>query len=277
MPSVNAGTSTSSTVTTNSSLQPPRTRYERDMDGLVESLGICAKELIKSHFSPVDGADLMWEMPKKTWEHLKRHYEYDWLRPGFCRTEHFLGSNISFMGSHVVFDENRKNIAIKATRNKWAYGPLPDISTEDIKVSTIEILPAKISHIVELPYNPLYFIGGLQIHVKSRVNTPITVTDSERKAIETLRDMITEEEYRRYIKYGFILVRGASGAVYQISRSEQHTKVWVNGKVVEEVCVRISDKSIPPTDNVIAFKAVIESDEESFKKMGNLYTFKKAA
>jgi hypothetical protein len=89
--------------------------------------------------------------------------------------------------------------------------------------------------------------------------------------------VISEEEFRRYIRYGFILVRGASGDIYQVFRNRSHTRVWRGGKVVEEVCVRIRDRKIPATDNVVAFKTAIEADEGAFKKMGNVYKMARAA
>ncbi len=83
--------------------------------------------------------------------------------------------------------------------------------------------------------------------------------------------MITEIEFRKYMKHGFLLVKGLSGRVYQIFRDKDHTKVWENGKVVEEVCVRIRNLSVPPTDNVIAFRTMILCSENDFKKLGNVY------
>lgn len=94
--------------------------------------------------------------------------------------------------------------------------------------------------------------------------------ENEQTAIETLREMITEKDFRKYIKYGFLLVRGESGAIYQIFRDNWHTKVWKSGKMVEEICVRLK-RGVPPTDNIIAFKTLIESSEEDFKKLGNVY------
>jgi hypothetical protein len=88
--------------------------------------------------------------------------------------------------------------------------------------------------------------------------------------------MITELEFRKYINYGFLSVRGRSGRVYQIFRNQSHTKVWKGDKLVEEVCVRIRE-SVPPTDNVIAFKAIVEADEEEFHKIGNVYKMEKVA
>lgn len=121
---------------------------------------------------------------------------------------------------------------------------------------------------------------NLTVQVKSRAEAEAlkNVSQSELIAIETLREMISEEAFRKYIKYGFILVKGQDGKVYQIYRSRAHTRVWQGGKIIEEICVRIkSDVAAPPTDNVIAFKTMIEADEQEFRKMGNVYKMRTAA
>lgn len=95
--------------------------------------------------------------------------------------------------------------------------------------------------------------------------------DNERVAIETLREMITEEQLRKYLRYGFILVKGRSGDTYQVFRNRDHTRVWRGGRLIKEVCVTLRDKSVPPTDKVIACKTMIEVDEESYQKAANVY------
>jgi len=97
-------------------------------------------------------------------------------------------------------------------------------------------------------------------------------------ALETLREMVTEEDFRRYLKYGFVAVSGRSGDVYQVFRDKSHTKVWRQGKVIEEICIRLtSGWGTPRTDDVVAFVAMIRADEESFKKAGNVYRVSEAA
>ena len=119
---------------------------------------------------------------------------------------------------------------------------------------------------------------NLTFIVKSRAIEPFFHESiEENRAINTLREMITETEFRRYIKYGFILVKASSGFTYQIFRNRSHTKVWQNGKLIKEICVRIKDSQIPPTDNVIAFKTIIEMNEAEFCEIGNVYKFEKAA
>jgi len=116
-----------------------------------------------------------------------------------------------------------------------------------------------------------------QVMIKSRAQLFEAHSKNEWVALDSLREMISETDIRKYLKYGFVLVRGASGDTYQIFRSGSHTKVWRGGKVVEEICVRIRDLSVPQTDNVIAFKTMIEADEEEFKKLGNVYKMDKRA
>lgn len=116
----------------------------------------------------------------------------------------------------------------------------------------------------------------LTIIVKSRAQSLTSIPDNEWVAMQTLREMITEAEYRKYVKDGFITVRGQSGKVYQVFRNRSHTKVYYQGELVEEICVRLRGGT-PPTDNVIAFKTMIEVDEESFAALGNRYNMRRAA
>lgn len=115
--------------------------------------------------------------------------------------------------------------------------------------------------------------SNLIIDVKSRSDAAQYPgeTEPERRALETLREVVTEAEFRKYLRYGFVLVKGESGKTYQVFKNKSHCRVWLNGKLIEEVCVRIKDKEVPLTDNVIAFKTMIEASEADFKKLGNVY------
>jgi hypothetical protein len=122
--------------------------------------------------------------------------------------------------------------------------------------------------------------SNLIIQIKSRASSIEKYpgeSEPERRALDTLREIISEEEFRKYLRYGFVLVKGKSGATYQIFRNASHCKVWLNGQLIEEVCVRIKDEQVPKTDKIIAFKTIIETSEEQFKKLGNVYKMAKAA
>jgi hypothetical protein len=119
---------------------------------------------------------------------------------------------------------------------------------------------------------------NLMVMIKTRAEPIYNAPLNERIAIDTLREMITEIEFRKYVKHGFILVRASNGCTYQIFRNRDHTKVWHQGAVVREICVRLkSNTNVPPTDNVIAFKVMVETDPDSFEQLGNIYKMAEAA
>lgn len=176
----------------------------------------------------------------------------------FSRTSAVIGS---LWGAELELTSNRFEVI---SDMEVALYPWHQHSTEQgtYLVEQVSLFGAKMSTIRK----------NLIICTKSRSRPIKDINNSEWTAIETLREMITEVQYRRYIKDGFILVKGPqSGLVYQIFRNNTHTKIWDKGKIIKEVCVRIKDQKIPPTDSVIAFKSIIETNEFEFQKMGNVY------
>jgi hypothetical protein len=91
------------------------------------------------------------------------------------------------------------------------------------------------------------------------------------KARETLRDMISESEWRRYVTNGFIMVRGQSKKWYQIfSNRSQRIRVFENGIQVKVLCIHSADEC-PATDHVINMKILAEIDEAALWKSANQY------
>lgn len=165
--------------------------------------------------------------------------------------------------SGMVYDPNRERINIDIETRHYTYSDYHFITNPAVE-------SAHLNAIVDLRRDQIK--NNLTIIVKSRANPICGALKNELVAIETLREMITELEFRKYMIHGFILVRGLSGRVYQIFRDKDHTKVWEKGRVVEEVCVRIKrSTNVPPTDNVIAFRALVLYSEDEFKKLGNVY------
>ena len=126
------------------------------------------------------------------------------------------------------------------------------------------------------PYGSFGLVKAYRVN-NFNIFIPTSATAAEMRAIETLREMITETEYRKYIVHGFIHVKGRSGYIYQVFRNRTHTKVWKKGLLIKEVCFKIKDPEIPPTDNVIAHKILIETSEEEFERLGNVYKMNRAA
>jgi len=113
--------------------------------------------------------------------------------------------------------------------------------------------------------------NNLLIKIGTRHNTlQRDVSPQELKARQTLRDIITEKEWRRYVTNGFIMVKGQSGKWYQIFKDQNHTKVYNQGRLIEEICIH-TDQKCPPTDHILNLKLLIELDENSLRAGGNIY------
>jgi hypothetical protein len=94
--------------------------------------------------------------------------------------------------------------------------------------------------------------------------------ENELRARSTLRRVIGEDQYRRFMKNGFIVVRGQSGKTYQIFPGYNKTVVWENGKKIEELCVVLSG-DFPPTDSMIMRYLMILNDENDFRQRANVF------
>jgi len=93
----------------------------------------------------------------------------------------------------------------------------------------------------------------------------------EIRARQTLRRLIGETAYQRYAVRGFITYRGVeTQRTYQIFPGHGKTKVWKDGKQIEELCVVLSG-DFPPTDSVVMRLLLIQESEERFKKIANVF------
>jgi len=112
----------------------------------------------------------------------------------------------------------------------------------------------------------------------------LVATIEEKKAIKSLRDIITEKQYRKYLTNGYILLRGSEYFVeadsrvrglklpftYQIFKNRSHIKVYSEGKPVCELCIR--SEGCPPTDHIINMKMMIENDEKELWNASNYHS-----
>jgi hypothetical protein len=106
---------------------------------------------------------------------------------------------------------------------------------------------------------------------RTRESLAAKVSEAELRARDTLRDMLTESEWRRYVTNGFIMVKGQSGRWYQVfNRSNERIRVYENGKHINNICIH-TDGECPPTDHVISMKILLEIDEQAVLKGGNIH------
>jgi len=215
------------------------------------------------------------DIPAKVITHdaMRHLYEYPYTR------------NITTRYSAYIDDGFTKNLPNPREFAPSAPAWIKNISYEpqiDGTMRSIIDVEWSLDDVINLVDKKTYYQTYLQnkkvnFIIRSRGDVIRGVPKNEQIAIETLREELLESEFRRYIKYGFIVVKGTSGKFYQIFRNDNHIKVWFNGVLVEEICIYLNDRNIPPTDKLIAFKAMIETSEESFKTFGNVYNMKRAA
>ena len=109
-------------------------------------------------------------------------------------------------------------------------------------------------------------LSGITPRIKQHMNE----NEAEKKALDYLRDLISEKEWQTYINKGFLSIRGKSGKNYLVFRNRAHTKVFENKRLVKEICIR-TDENCPWTDHVINLKIMIENEEDAIWKNGNIY------
>jgi hypothetical protein len=93
------------------------------------------------------------------------------------------------------------------------------------------------------------------------------VSPEEQRARDSLRDLISEQDWRRYVTNGFIMVKGYD-CWYQIF-NEGNIKVYRKGKHTHSICIH-TDQSCPPTDHVLNMKLLVEIDEAQIWRGGNI-------
>jgi hypothetical protein len=92
--------------------------------------------------------------------------------------------------------------------------------------------------------------------------------DREARARETLRRVVGDDQYRRFLKYGSISLRAASGRTYVIFPGAAHTIVYQDGRQAEQLCVVLRG-NFPPTDTMITRYLMLLSDEDEFRRIAN--------
>jgi hypothetical protein len=94
------------------------------------------------------------------------------------------------------------------------------------------------------------------------------VNQNEIAALQLLRQMVSGDIFKRYLKSGFVTVTAGSGLTYQITRNSHMIKVWDKGQHIADLCVYT--QGIPPTDDVIARMLICECDEPDIWRRANV-------
>jgi hypothetical protein len=103
-----------------------------------------------------------------------------------------------------------------------------------------------------------------RVHVRNRHD--YNLSPAEIRARETLRLVVGEDQYRSFLKNGWVTVRGDRGLHYQIFAGHGVTKVYENGKQIEKLCV-VMNGGFAPTDSLVMRYLMILNSEAEFRKL----------
>lgn len=92
----------------------------------------------------------------------------------------------------------------------------------------------------------------------------------EARARQTMRRVLGDEGYQRFLCRGFVSVRAKSGRVYQIFPGHEFTRVYENGRMIERLCVVFKgSQDFPATDSLIMRYLLVLNDEDRFWALAN--------
>lgn len=104
------------------------------------------------------------------------------------------------------------------------------------------------------------------IHRGNRRRALSTNIDArEARARSTLRNMLSDSFFRKFLRDGFITVVSKSGLTYRIYPGSGITEVYDRGIMVETMCVVLKG-NFSPTDELIMRYLLILNDEGEFSK-----------
>lgn len=91
----------------------------------------------------------------------------------------------------------------------------------------------------------------------------------EQKARNTLRDLITEKEWRRYLTNQYVMIKGhLTNNYYQVFATGGMMNVYQKGKLIATHCIH-THKSCPPTDHILNVLFLAKYDESTLLAAGN--------
>lgn len=98
--------------------------------------------------------------------------------------------------------------------------------------------------------------------------------EAELRAEALLREMLSDDEYRRLAREGFLEVRSPNlpGRVYHIPRHQGRVHVYERGRPVMKLCVQPT-KPIPDADIVVMHKLMIEGNEHEYLRVANRFGY----
>jgi hypothetical protein len=103
----------------------------------------------------------------------------------------------------------------------------------------------------------------------------VELTPEERRARTLLCELVGEKAFVRYVKKGFLMVRGKTGILYKISGGHCKIETFLpqaggGYKPYESICIVFKEYSLPFTDGVVMRLLLIQNDEFGMRRMANV-------
>jgi len=97
-------------------------------------------------------------------------------------------------------------------------------------------------------------------------------SQSERRAANLLRDILTPEQLRQLTWRGYLEVPSPSEPrrVYRVPKAKGYVQVIENGRATMRLCVQPVE-CLPDADIVLLHKLMIEANEETYLQKANKY------
>lgn len=97
---------------------------------------------------------------------------------------------------------------------------------------------------------------------------------AELRARKLLREVLTEAEYFRYLRRGFVTKKGMESGMEYAIPVNGHTIVLDAGKPIEELCINV-DRICPPADRMYTLISLLELGESFFRASANVRSLRK--
>lgn len=159
-------------------------------------------------------------------------------------------SDTSFINNKIY------NSLIKATSNWSTYNTISPPSPPQLTVSE------QFRQILQSRQTPAFILSRTPVKIATELR--------EKRARETLRRILGDEKFQKFIRNGFVSVQGKSGRIYQIYPGHGMTVVYNHGTPIEKLCV-VLDGNFTPTDSLITRYIMILHDEDQFRSFANVW------
>lgn len=182
-----------------------------------------------------------------------REYLSSWDDAGTSATGYDIQSSNNY-------NYNYKTTRIYNNNIEFTYAATGEILRKTTWRSPVIPPEERMRRIIQERMAPIVIIRG-----KKRESLSIAIDEREERARQTLRRIIGQQAFRKFIRDGFITVVSKSGLTYRIYPGHGMTDVYDRGIMVERLCVVLQGR-FPPTDSLIMRYLLILNDEGEFSK-----------